>query len=380
MKILSILIVLTAFVPCRFTVRDVGFVDLGDPAYKLHVFVSGQESPAAKATLGRLCKAQLRDVNVEVEFVDPDAEKELPAHRLLREMQIQEFPSMVLVHPDGQAMKIGFQGTFDDVVAPAIESVASSPLRTRIRERVLRCYCVVVLVEGLDEAENRRAAQSVRDAFAVIERGFDAMPKAVGDLPSLLTVTAQECQREQVLLWSLGVGVQPETASVGVLFGRGRRIGPILDGADISKDPLLGILANAGESCECGLDRTWMRGPRIPLRWDDDVKQQATKLLGFDPENPVVKSEISGILSKRPKGNRGARDSTPTVAELLAGYSEAPVEDATPVANGSRAEVDALGPDEADTTLWVPVLVTAGVMFVVSLLVAAFVFMRRTGR
>jgi len=152
-----------------------------------------------------LCKAQLRDVNAEVEFVDPDAEVEVPAHRFLREMQIQEFPSMVLVHPNGQTMKIGFQGPFDEVVAPAIESVASSPLRIRIRERVLRCYCVVVLVEGLDEVENRRAEQSIREAFAVIERGFDAMPKAVGDLPSLLTVTAKERERERVLVWSLGI-------------------------------------------------------------------------------------------------------------------------------------------------------------------------------
>jgi len=383
MRILSTLLVLTALVPCRFTVRDVGFVDLGDSDYKLHVFVSGEESAAAKATLQRLCKAQLLDVNAEVDFVDPDAEAEVPAHRFLRELQVQEFPSMVLVHPDGQTLKIGFPGAFDEVAGAAVESIASSPLRNRILERALRCYCVVLLVEGPDAAENQRAAKAVKEACAVIERGFDAMPKAVGDLPTMLTLPASGRARERVLLWSLGIEVEPQTASVAVLFGRGRRIGPVLDGADISKDPVLAILANAGESCECELDRSWMRGPRIPLRWDDEVKQQATRLLGFDPENPLIKSEISGILSKRPKGTRGASDKTPTVGELLAGYSEAPVEgpDSAPAEASSKKPADhALGPDEADTTLWVPVLTTVGGLFLLSLLVAGFVFWRRTAR
>ncbi len=374
MRILSALILFAVCVPCRFTVRDVGFVDLGDSRYKLHVFISGQESPTAKATLERLCKAQLLDVNADVEFVDPDAETEVPAHRLLREMQIQEFPAMVLEHPDGQTLKFGFQGVFDEVAAPVVETVASSPLRNRILEQVLRRYCVVV---------NASAAQAIREAFKVIERGFDAMPKAVGDLPILLTVKAATREQERVLLWSLGIETNLQRPAAAALFGRGRRIGPVLDGADISKDSMLGILANAGESCECDLDRSWMRGPRIPLRWDADTKQQATELLGFDPENPVVKSEISGILSKRPKGTRGAKDSTPSVAELLAGYSEAAVEGSAPIpaAREESAEnAEVLGPDEADAVLWRPILATAAGLFGFSLLVAGFLFLRRDRR
>ena len=383
MRILPALILFAVCLPCRFTVRDVGFVDLGDSRYKLHVFVSGEESPAAKATLERLCKAQLLDVNADVEFVDPDAETEVPAHRLLREMQIQEFPAMVLEHPDGQTLKFGFKGVFDEVAAPVVETVVSSPLRNRILEQVLRRYCVVVLVEGPKADENARAAQAIRDAFKVIERGFDAMPKAVGDLPILLTVKAATREQERVLLWSLGIETNLQMPSAAALFGRGRRIGPVLDGADISKDSMLGILANAGESCECDLDRSWMRGPRIPLRWDADTRQQATELLGFDPENPVVKSEISGILSKRPKGTRGAKDSTPTVADLLAGYSEATVEDSAsvPAAGEESAETsEVLGPDEADAVLWGPILATAGGLFGFSLLIAGFLFLRRDRR
>lgn len=388
MKSLFALIVLAVCVPCRFTVRDVGFVDLGDARYKLHVFVSGEESPAAEATLQRLCKAQLLDVNTEVEFVDPDAEDQVPAHRFLRELQIQEFPAMVLVHPEGQTMKLGFEGAFDEVATLVVESVASSPLRNRIRDAVLRRYAVVLLVEGPDAAENRRAEQATRQAFKIIERGFDAMPKAVGDLPCLMIVKAEDRNRERVLIWSLGIEPEPENASVAVLFGRGRRIGPVLDGSDISKDAVLAILATAGESCECDLNRSWMRGPRVPLRWDDEVKQQATKLLGFDPENPLVKSEMSGILSKRPKGTRGATDGTPSVAELLAGYSEAPVED-SPVDpdSGSRTAPTpdpARKPDlaglEADGDLLVPIFATAGGLLVLSLLVAGFLFLRRPRR
>jgi hypothetical protein len=34
----------------------------------------------------------------------------------------------------------------------------------------------------------------------------------------------------------------------------------------------------------------------LPVRWDEDIQAEAAKTLGFDPENPMVKMEISQIL------------------------------------------------------------------------------------
>ncbi len=34
----------------------------------------------------------------------------------------------------------------------------------------------------------------------------------------------------------------------------------------------------------------------LPVRWDEKIQAQAAKALGFDPENPMVKMEISQII------------------------------------------------------------------------------------
>jgi hypothetical protein len=69
-------------------------------------------------------------------------------------------------------------------------------------------------------------------------------------------------------------------------------------GEEISDGNLTRIMSIIGADCECGLDLSWTRGTRLPVRWGEAVRRQAAKSLGFDPESPMVQAEVGRILEK----------------------------------------------------------------------------------
>ena len=125
---------------------------------------------------------------------------------------------------------------------------------------------------------------------------------------------------EAVLLWGLGFEprLSPE-ARVALVYGRGRRLGEPLEGALITRTVLQERLAIIGQDCECDLDRAWLKGPVLPGRWDRELQQLAAKTLGFDPENPMVRTEVSRIVL-RGEGDK-AKSKKPSTA-LALGYVE----------------------------------------------------------
>ena len=356
---------------CRFTVRDVGFVDLGDPNYQCYVIVTDGDS-GGSSSLRRAAKSVFADTNIEFELVETGSDEDHVVHRHLRELKIDRFPATVLVHPDGQATELPIGGDFEQVATEVLETVADSDLRQRITDAVLRHYCVVLVIEGANVGKNQAAHAAVQTAFKAIEKVFDQMPKDVGALPLSITVPQTEQASEKVLLWSLGIQGVGADPSVAVLTGRGRRFGSVLEGASINEDSVLGILSKVGESCECGLDRSWMRGVRIPLRWDVDTRQTATDILGFDPDNPLVKAEMSSIIAKGRNGHATKQGAEPTVADLLLGYSEISVEEGLEIetepvdASVSEQESESSG---LGSTIWVTLVGLIVANFVIALLV-----------
>ena len=109
---------------------------------------------------------------------------------------------------------------------------------------------------------------------------------------------------------------------MGVLYGRGKRIGPVLRGDDLRQPRLLQVLGVIGQDCECYLDRSWMRGPVMPARWDESVQKRVVAQLGFDAESPLIKAEMNAILDRGPNPNAKPTSFIGgTDAELL-GYHE----------------------------------------------------------
>jgi hypothetical protein len=183
---------------------------------------------------------------------------------------------------------------------------------------------VVLLVDGEDEGANDRAYTEAQKAIERVAGLMSVMPKPVKEPPHLIRIPSKKYLEEKVLLWSLGIDVEDRSKPhVAVLYGRGRRIGPLLRGETIKEKFLFNVLLIIGADCECDLDRAWLQGVMIPLRWDDSVQARAARVLDFDPENPMVKMEVSRIVSTGPGGMYAAgRLGDPLEEDVLFGYSE----------------------------------------------------------
>ena len=107
-------------------------------------------------------------------------------------------------------------------------------------------------------------------------------------------------------------------------MGRGRRVGEPMRGGLITRTALQEAMAVVGQDCECGLDRVWMQGERFPLAWGQSEKQAAFAELGFDPDNPKVKAEISRIIARGPNSRPSGKpqSASDNFDQLALGYSE----------------------------------------------------------
>ncbi len=293
----------TAF-SCKYTVRDIGFTDLGSIPYRLYFYVDDNTPEEITSSFQRISYAALLDANVESETININQQTQHQAMDYYRSQKIESLPAVILVASDGSTLILTFSYTSENYNEPVwqiIEDVVSSPLRDRIIESVAKTYGAVLLIEGKDKRQNSLAQKAVSKAIKDISQVLEIMPKPIKEPPQLVVMTQQEFSREQVLLWSLDINAQKiEQPRVVILYGRGRRIGPLLKGNEVNKDNVFNLLALVGADCECGLDRSWMLGKMIPLRWERKVQSDLIKNLGFDVESPMVKAEMSQILSMSP--------------------------------------------------------------------------------
>jgi len=324
---------LTSALACRYTVRDVGFVDLNPNPYRLLVYDRSSAPPAFLAQLRATATAVFMDANVALEIIDLSAAPEPAGRKHLQTAGITEFPAALLVAPDQRVLHLPLERApaklqGNAAVWSLLESTIQSPSREALLRNITRAYAVVLLIKGLDPQENQRAMQAAQAAIDELTRIMPRMPKPIEHPPELLVLEIDEVPRERILVWSLGLDIdnleQPQAA---VLLGRGRRIGSTLRGGLITQTALQEILAVAGQDCECGLDRSWMQGPMIPAAWNTAQQQTAYKDLGFDTENPLVKSEMSRILSRGPNAQQTPNPPTGSFDNLFLGYSEEVIED-----------------------------------------------------
>jgi len=261
---------------------------------------------------------------------------------------IASYPTAVLLDPDGRTLRLplseseslpaghSIQGPIQvAALRKLLRSAIESPRRDELLQYLLRGHSIVLVVEGTDRANNQRAGSWAQDAIERVRDAMPAMAKPIALPPRMIRLSPQEAQHEQVLLWSLGVGlvhkdpraqegkgprpgkflkqppgyerVEASVAQIALLFGRGRKLGPVLRIPGSRQQDLWRSLGVVGEDCECGLDRSWMRGPMIPHAWSTTDEAEAVAALGFDPGNPLVKAEISRILVRGPWLAQGAQ-------------------------------------------------------------------------
>jgi len=291
---------------CTYSVRDVGFVDINPDSYLLYCYTQSDTPQDVKSTLKQASYSALMESNVRFEMLEIAQEgleygdKTAPM-KYLDFWNVKSFPSAILVSPQGQSLVLPFSNrgeSFRESVCSAFESAVVSPKRLEILDSVVKSYCVVLLIHGRDAGSNRKAEKAILDSISEIKKTMNQMTESIEEPPRLITITQELLRQEKVLLWSLGLNENEiSDPCSAVIYGRGRMIGPLLRGDEIKSKNLVSILSLIGASCECGLDRKWMLGVMLPLRWGEGRQHKVLKALGFDAENPMVKTEISQILS-----------------------------------------------------------------------------------
>ncbi len=327
---------------CRYTVRDVAFVDLDRTAYQLYAFVDASTNEEWRNNFSVMAGATLIDTNVQSHLIDVDAE---PSHAAIdffdaarRGSEIKT-PAVIVVNPAGRVLHLAdFTPTWSN-----LETVIQSPSRKAVMEPIFESYAVVLLIEGKSKAGNELARQSVDGAIEQINGMRHTMPKPVRVGPKLVTIKAADRERERVLLWSLGVEEQAgDDPSVVVLLGRGRKIGPTITGPAIVQTDVFDVLHVIGQDCECGLDRKWMQGDCFPYTFGDDFRDAVKQHVGFDPQDDAVIAEMNRILAKGPVPAVDLATGIPRDADRidpLLGYRESTVGAGADASTGAAGSV-----------------------------------------
>jgi len=222
---------------CRYTVRDIGFVDLGPPPYRLRIHTeAGTAGPIEAAAR---MHAALSDTNIAVEVVLADRKEDL---------KVPFLPAAVLQSADGSRLLLPpFEaGEAKRIIGEAV----LSPARERILGGIVDSFCVILLIRGDDPARG------------VISKSIDrvtpllhAMDKPHDRPPVVVEIPEDSLSEERVLLWSLGVDPESGNSPLAVLlYGKGRRMGPVLAGPSLTEDAIIRLFRLIGTDCECGLD------------------------------------------------------------------------------------------------------------------------------
>lgn len=341
-----------AVLACRFNVRDVGFVDLGSQPYRLYLFVGDAMPTAERESLQSISTATFYDSNVKPQLLPLGQARQGDARAFVPDDFTGEVPSAVLVSPDQKAtLRLPLAKPGVSVLQTAwdaLESVLDSPRRNAVLKQVFDRYGVVLIVEGSDAAENQRVRSMADAVVSEITAKLPGLEKEIQRPPVVEVISVVDSGAERTFLWSLGVQEGSSAPQVVMLYGRGRMIGPVLSGERLSQSSVSAILATIGLNCECGLDRKWMQGVMVPLKWDRDRKQEIAKQLGFNPESPEIRIEMSQILAKGGPGQGINRSKIvgDTLDELLTGFRTGNLAANYPPEPGAKPIGQAAGTDE----------------------------------
>jgi len=367
---------------CRYTVREIGFSDIGSEPYLINVFTKSDTPEENYSTIEKLSFALLYDANIKLRIINIDKEKDPATLNYLEKYNFQTFPSALFVTPLGQSMvcSLSYPGrSFDESAYLMLESVVSSETRNSLIDQLLTSYCVVMVIEGKNVQGNKKAMQEAQKAIREISGSLDQLPKVVSSPPDILVIPREKINEEKILLMSIGITeedlIEP---SVVVIYGRGRIMGPVLRGEQITNRRLFNLLTVVGADCECGLDNSWLLGRMMPLRWEGSVQAEVIKMLDFDVENPLIKAEMSQILSIKPIPD----DPMNPLDNNLLGYSEGRFDTDSITQKKSKISASDIQKSFSETSsfknspAFKTIIIGLGALIFTVLVIGAFLFVR----
>lgn len=281
---------------CRYNVRETGFIYLAQKPYHVFIYYSNDTPAKDVEILKQLASHHFMDSNIEALFVNVDVADSSSAYP--KPNKSTSLPAAKLQSPDGQFIDLPLSSeglSLKASAGKAFESINYSRIRDEILQKCISNYAVILLFEGADSKANKGAREVAKSAIEHIASKMSLLPKKI-DLPPVL-VSIKNNDPDYILPWSLGLdNSKRQMPRMAIVYGRGRWIGPIIQGELISKRNLSELLLIVGADCECGIDKDWMRGTMIPASWNEKSRKDVALNLEFDPENPLIKKEVRHIL------------------------------------------------------------------------------------
>ena len=343
----AVAIRLSLSLACRFTVRDIGFVDLQGRDYSLVV------QGVSPFPLAETLKHRLRDSNLQV--VGRNTSSDDSNH---------EGWTVELVDRGGRRLNVGHMQNGESVeeLEELIEQQIFPPSVQRIASKSTQCFANLIAFEGTNPEANLRLRTVVQESQQALRRIEALLPRPLAHPVASTTIGLEDRASEQMLLWSLGVDETTKEDAIdqesedsrppvlAIVYGRGKLAGPVMVGEEIRLKEALAQLALVGESCECETDRKWLEERTLPMNWPASLRKAASDDLGFDPESPLVQAEVIRIVSRGPTSSGradGAQNQTSgsdDIEKLLLGYDETQI---IPSAIASGNDPTSLGTGEA---------------------------------
>lgn len=316
---------LAAVVLCRYTVRDIGFVDLHGPTYTIEVAPHRPDRVTADELKELQQAARHSNVRVTSAAVDGVAVTGKRAYALKAD------------HRDGILLLDVAEANQG---ADVIRSAMLSPVQKILIEQALTTFAFLVVVESTESSVNQKVGALTTDAQDQLQKLAPQLPRPIEHPVQVLRIPPSKRETEKVLLWAMKLDDLPaKEAAIAVFYGRAKVVGPALRADSLTQRALLSQLALIGQSCECDTDRDWAAEPSLPHAWTPQQQKAALTSLGFQPDSPMVKSEVTRILNQVGKQKRiGLDESGAENDNPLIGYGEFRVENKGAAANPSRAD------------------------------------------
>jgi hypothetical protein len=291
---------------CRYSVRDAGFVELGEAGFRLLISPAPDRENALRGAADDARRTWLADSNIEPALSNEAERAEI--ERLDSTSTDRDRVRFGLEKPSGGILVLALplDPSADDreMLRRVSLEILSSTIQRELEANLPSRHAVLLHIEGGDTADDERVSRTLERAVAEFEKERASLPKSSAGTPIVLRIPRANRARERVILSALGIDDGGPEPRVAIVFGRGRVLGAPIAGSEISTSAIAQRLSLIGQSCECDLDRGVLRGTKLPLEWNAATRTRTAQGLGFDPESPAVKSEISRILARGPNAVR----------------------------------------------------------------------------
>ncbi len=271
---------------CRFTIREIAYSSLLLEKYKLVLHADSLEHKQLINDFKSIAFAYTLDANVEYEFLQDEI----------------KFPSIRFLSEEGLELHHAKVERNDNIIE-FITSCLVSPLRKQIIEGIGDTFAIIFYLEGEGNSSGEHEAmiKEVTEQFELVSPHLD---KIVSEEIKLIKLSLSDRTDETILLNTLGVDETNRQPLLAIIYGRGRMAGNLLVGNEITAKRIFNKLVLMGTDCECGINLSPLLERTLPLNWPNKLRQEITKMLDFDVDNPIIMAEMSRILAKGAANNQ----------------------------------------------------------------------------